>query len=99
MKNKAVLIKDVVDEFLNEFTPEKLSTQTKIMHYWPSIIPKNALEHTHPLLIKNKTLVVLVSNSAWLYRLTLEKDSLLKKIRSYTKETTITNIRFKIKSR
>jgi len=96
MKNKAVPIKEVIENFIKEKAPQNISIQTKLLTEWPKIISKSAALKTKPVLIKDKILVVVVSNSSWLHQLTMDKNKILKKISKIADKEVIKDIRFKI---
>ena len=50
-----------------------------IVRTWESAAGKKASKHTKPAFLKSRRLVVNVSDSSWLYKLTLEKESLIKR--------------------
>lgn len=95
-KTKPIIIKEVIDDFFKEYEKKGKSLEFRIIEEWPKIITEKAIEHTKPVTIKNKTLVIAVSNSAWLHQLTLKKDEILKTIKSTLKTNDIIDIRFKI---
>ncbi|MFH1094084.1 MAG: DUF721 domain-containing protein [Candidatus Omnitrophota bacterium] len=95
-KAKPVAIKEVLDQFLKEHNNTGASLQSEIIEKWQQIMPDKAGEHTKPITIKNKTLIIAVSNSAWLHHVTLEKMEILKNIQQILKTKDILNIRFKI---
>lgn len=96
MKNKPVSIKEVVEGFIKEYKPKKKSAQLKLLEVWSDIMPKQAQNYAQPVIIKNKTLIVTVSNSAWLHQLTIKKNGILKKVKHYLGNDEVDDIRFKI---
>ncbi|MCP4649682.1 MAG: DUF721 domain-containing protein [PVC group bacterium] len=99
MKRKPVLIKDVLDRFLKEYKPKKESVKNKILNKWPEIVSQDAAAYSNPALIKNKILLVNVSNSAWLHHLTFTKYQILEKIQDIAGKDKIIDLRFKIGNR
>jgi len=96
MKNRAVPIKELVENFIKEKAPENIIVQTALLTEWPKIISKSAAAKTKPVLIKDKILVVVVSNSSWLHQVTMDKNKILKKIHKIVGDEAIKDIRFKI---
>ncbi|MBI4845031.1 MAG: DUF721 domain-containing protein [Candidatus Omnitrophica bacterium] len=96
MKKKAVLIKEVLETLIKEYEPQRESAQEKILKHWEIIVTPQAQQHCRPALIKNGTLLIIVSNSAWLHELTVKKNEILEKIKNITKEVSIKDIRLKI---
>ncbi len=95
-KTKPVAIKEILDQFLKEHKKTGKSLQSKIIENWQQIMPDKADENTKPITIKNKTLIIAVSNSALLYQLTLKKTEILNTIQHIFNTKDIINIRFKI---
>ena len=95
-KIKPVAIKEVLDQFLKEHEKKGKSLQYQIIEKWQKIMPGKANEQTKPVTIKNKILIIAVSNSAWLYQLTLKKTEILNTIKQVFKTEDIIDIRFKI---
>ena len=95
-KTKPVAVKDVIDNILNNYSRGKASLQVRIVQKWDKIVPKEAKNYTRPISIKNKVLIVLVTNSAWLHQLTIKKNEILKKIKKIFHTNDILDIRFKI---
>ena len=95
-KTKPIAIKKLLDQFLKEHDKKGDIPQSLIVQKWTEIMPKGAEAYTKPVSIKNKTLIITVSNSAWLYQITLKKENILKKIKKIIKNKEINDIRFKI---
>ncbi|MCK4993956.1 MAG: DUF721 domain-containing protein [Candidatus Omnitrophica bacterium] len=95
-KNKPVIIKDLLNQFFKERKKAGKSLESRIIDEWHLIMPEKAAECAKPVTIKNKILIISVSNSAWLHQLTLEKVKILQLIRKKLKTQEIIDIRFKI---
>jgi len=95
-KTKPVAIKELLDQFFKEHEKAGKSLQYQIIEKWPQIMPDKAHEHAKPITIKNKTLIIAVSNSAWLHQLTLKKAEILNAIQHIFNTKDILDIRFKI---
>ena len=95
-KTKPVVIKELLNQFFQERKEAGKTLESRIIDEWQIIMPENAAEHTKPITIRNKTLIIMVSNSAWLHQLTLKKDEILKNIKNIFNSEEIINIRFKI---
>jgi len=96
MKKKPVLVKEVIDKILLEYAPKKESLTSRIIEYWPKIVPEGAATVSRPVLIKNKVLLVSVSSSAWLHCLTIEKQNILSKLKKEVGDLNLNDLRFKI---
>ncbi|MCG2712646.1 MAG: DUF721 domain-containing protein [Candidatus Omnitrophica bacterium] len=95
-KIKPVAIKELIDQFFKEHKKAGESLQSLIIEKWQQIMPENANKHSKPITIKNKTLIIAVSNSAWLHQLTLKKIEILNTIKDMLNTEDIIDIRFKI---
>lgn len=96
MKNNAVPIKNIINNILSKHNPAEISVEENILQKWHQIMPVNAHKFTAPKSIKNKVLIIGVSNSAWLHQLTMQKKEILAKIKQIAGEEKIKNICFKI---
>ena len=96
---KPVPINEIITELLKKHPEETISPQEKILNNWKSILGEDGQRYARPLIIKNKTLVILVSNSAWLHQFTMQKNNILKTINTLIPEIEISALRFKIEGR
>ena len=96
MRRKPVLIKEVVDAFLKEHENAVKSEKMQIVENWKNIISEKAAKITKPRDIRNKILIVEVSNSSWLYKLNMERKKILKKIEDIIGPGKVKQVRFKI---
>jgi len=69
-------LKNILKKVLSDLEKEELS----IVEIWSKAAGEKAAKHTRPAFLKAKRLVVNVSDSSWLYKLTLEKEALVKKV-------------------
>ena len=70
-------LKDIVKKVISSLEKRE-KEELDIVRTWESAAGKKASKHTKPAFIKSRRLVVNVSDSSWLYKLTLEKESLIK---------------------
>ena len=64
---------------------------------WMSSAGEHALGHTQPVSFKKGTLVVIVENSTWLYKLTMEKRGIIKLFNeNYSGRQKVEAIRFRV---
>ncbi len=96
MKKNAVHVKDILNVLLQDQQLTTPSTEERLMRNWEWIIPNGQGDCTRPVLIKNKILVVLVSNSSWLHQLSMQKQEIMGKINELVGGGVIRDIRFKI---
>lgn len=95
-KRQPIAVKEIIEGFLKQAKQEKESQQEAILRNWGKIVPKQAQSCTRPVAIKNKALIIVVSNSAWLHQLSMSKEKIIKKIERFTEKGAIKNIRLKI---
>jgi len=96
IKKNPVKIKEILAGFLDNYKQSKEIPQTIILKNWEKIISKQAVNESRPITIKNKVLIIAVSNSALLHHLTFQKRDICKKIEEVLKSKEIKDIRFKI---
>jgi len=90
-------MRDVVGSFLKKIEGGAAKKGSAVMEAWRSVAGEGAKEHTLPVSLKKGTLVVAVENSVWLYKLTLEKETLLKKFNEkYEGRRKAEKIRFRV---
>ena len=90
-------IKDVVGAFIKKIEGGAAKKGSAVIEAWRSVVGDEAKEHTLPVSLKKGTLVVVVENSVWLYKLTLEKDKVLKKFNEkYEGRKKAEQIRFRV---
>ena len=58
---------------------EKAQEEENVRKIWEKAAGKKTARHTKVAFLKAKKLVVTVSDSAWLYKLTLEKKNIIEK--------------------
>ena len=73
---------------------EESATQEKIFSLWQRVVGKKRTLHTKVSTFEQGTLTVLVDSSSALYELSLEKETMLKKLRRELGEDKIKDIRF-----
>jgi predicted nucleic acid-binding Zn ribbon protein len=96
-KKKPVRIGKIIDGIFDQHKQKQQSPQSLIMNNWKIIVnSEDVAKNSRPVLIKNKTLIIEVSNSALLHHLTLCKKNILEIIKKLVKENAVQDIRFKI---
>lgn len=94
-KIKPTIIKEILADFLKG--QKQIETpQTIIMRHWGEIISESAALEAKPILIKNRVLVITVSNSALLHKLTFQKKEICRNIEKFLNSKVIKDVRFKI---
>ncbi len=69
-------LKDTIKKVIADLE-EREKEELDISKIWEKAAGKAASKHTKPAFLSSKRLVVNVSDSSWLYKLTLEKDRLI----------------------
>lgn len=93
---KETPLKDIVKKIISSLE-EKKAEELDIVKVWRKAAGSKASAHTKPAFIKKRRLVVNVSDSSWLYKLTLEKEDIKKKInRSVKGKKKISQLQFRI---
>ena len=95
-KTKPTAIKCILEQFFKEHEGQRELLQSQIVKYWDQIMPEGSGEYTRPITIKNKQLIIGVTNSAWLHEVTLNKNTIIKNLEKLIKTEDIIDIRFKI---
>ncbi|MBU1087137.1 MAG: DUF721 domain-containing protein [Candidatus Omnitrophica bacterium] len=95
-KRKPVIIKEILENFLKEHQGIKQTPQAVILKNWKEIISLPAAVESMPVVIKNKVLIIVVSNSALLHHLTLRKKEIRGNIGKFLDLRVVKDIRFKI---
>lgn len=92
-------LKDVIKTVITNLK-KKEKQESDILKTWEKTAGKKASKHTKPVFLKKKRLVVNISDSSWLYKLTLDKRALIKKFNYHLKDPKkkIKELQFKIAS-
>ncbi|UCD54658.1 MAG: DUF721 domain-containing protein [Candidatus Omnitrophota bacterium] len=69
-------LKDIVKKVITDLEKRE-KEELDVCKIWEKVAGKKASKHTKPAFLKSKRLVVNVSDSSWLYKLTMEKDKLI----------------------
>jgi len=97
IKKHAGHVKGIIDGLINELEKKTAPKGSAVMDAWSAAVEKGALAHSRPVSYKKAVLVVVVENSSWLYKMTLEKNKILKKFNdSYSGRVKAKEIRFRI---
>lgn len=89
----------VLDGLLNKWEKEKEKKGGAVREAWAHAVGETVKKHTKPVSLKKGTIVVIVEDTSWLYRLTLEKRNILAKFNEkYSGRKKPTEIRFRIGS-
>lgn len=90
-------VRGVVDGLIKRWENGAVKKGNAVRDAWFSSIDEKAKGHARPISLKNGVLMIEVENSTWLYKLTLEKNIILKKFNTtYTGRKKAQDIRFRI---
>lgn len=70
-------MRGVVETLLKKWEDGSVKKAGKVSEAWQKSVWDEALKKTRPVSIKKGTLTVIVENSSWLYRVSLEKKKIL----------------------
>ena len=76
---KGAPLKDVIKKIISDIEKRE-KEELDLLKIWENAAGKKAAKHTKPTFLKSKRLIINVSSSSWLYKLTLEKQNLMKEI-------------------
>jgi predicted nucleic acid-binding Zn ribbon protein len=96
MKNRPVVIKDVLDGILRDLGGGKVSQAGTLGAVWAKAVGDAAIKHAKPVDIKEGVLVVHVDSSSWLHKLTMEKAGILAQIKNELGEGPVKDIKLRI---
>lgn len=88
----AGVVKDVVEKI----SQSREKDIHKIISVWPGVAGREFTQHTRPIGLRKKTLVVNVEESTWLYQVNFYKAKLLASIKRKLGEDKVQNIQFRI---
>ena len=90
-------IEDIVRGLLNKLEGGNVKQGNAVRLAWRAAAGEHALGHTQPVSFKKGTLMVIVENSTWLYKLTMEKKKIIEKFNeTYTGRQKLEEVRFRV---
>ena len=90
-------LEDVVSGIIHRWGKRNLEKGNAVRAAWMNAAGEKAAGHTQPASFKKGQLVVLVENSSWLYKMAMEKTTIVKKFNeSYEGRAKVKDIRFRI---
>jgi predicted nucleic acid-binding Zn ribbon protein len=78
-------IKDVIKGIITDLKTKE-EKEAGFLKVWEKAAGKRAAKHAKPVFFKKKRLVVNVTDSSWLYKLTLDKETLVDKFNKNMKD-------------
>ena len=96
VSKKNAPLKDIIKTVISNIE-KKEKDESDILALWKKTAGKTAAKRTTPAFLKAGRLVINVSDSSWLYRLTLEKKKLIQKFNAGLKgKKKIKELQFRI---
>jgi predicted nucleic acid-binding Zn ribbon protein len=89
----------ILDSLIRKLEQTNIKKGTAVTSAFFSAVGDEAIKHTRPVSFKKGILMVIVENSPWLYKLTIEKRNIIEKFnKEYTGRKKATDIRYRIGS-
>jgi predicted nucleic acid-binding Zn ribbon protein len=90
-------LRGAIDGLLNKLEKRTARKGSAVIDAWRKAAGPGADGHSRPVSFKKGVLVIVVENSTWLYKLTLDKRNILKRFNdAYTGRTQAEDIRFRV---
>ena len=67
-----------------------------IRRVWPAAVGRSVAEHAQPVRLEGGRLLVHVSDSAWLQRLSMQRRDLARNVNQYLDQSAVKDVRFRI---
>lgn len=92
-------VRQVLSELISKWEKDKNRKGTAVREAWDYAVGEDIKKHTKPVSLKNNTMVVIVEDTPWLYKLTLDKRNILSRFNEkYSGRKKPLDIRFRIGS-
>jgi predicted nucleic acid-binding Zn ribbon protein len=92
-------VKGVLDGLLKKWEQTHVKKGGAVKEAWGYAVENSAKEHARPVSLKNGILMVVVEDTSWLYKLTLDKRNILARFNEkYSGRKKPKDIRFRIAS-
>ncbi len=96
-RQEARHVKSIIENLLGQWEKRAVKRADAAGEAWKTATTEETREHARPVSFKNGILMVVVENSAWLYKLTLEKRTMLEKFNeTYAGRKKARDIRFRV---
>jgi len=96
MKKSGSSIEDVVKGVIKDLTTRSGPSEEEVACLWKLAVGEAAAKHSKPVSLKKSLLTVNVDDSGWLYELSTQKKSIIKKLEDKFKGKKFKEIRFRI---
>ncbi|MFH1395626.1 MAG: DUF721 domain-containing protein [Candidatus Omnitrophota bacterium] len=96
-KKDAHHLRDVMNKLFHKLEKGAAKKGNAVIEAWDESVGEEIKTHAVPVNFKKGTLVIIVENSSWLYKLTFEKTNIIKKFNQKYKGTKkVSDIRFRV---
>jgi predicted nucleic acid-binding Zn ribbon protein len=89
-------IKDVVGGVIREWGQERLVKEEALRKAWRKAVGRKTAPHTKLRSFRAGKLIIETDASGWMYELTLNKQAILKKLRTHLKDIAVEELQFRI---
>lgn len=90
-------LRDVVNKLFHKFEKGAAKKGNAVISAWEKSAGEEIRTHAVPVSFKRGTLIVLVENSSWLYKLTFDRKNIMNKFNGeYSGTKKVKDIRFRI---
>ncbi|MBD3426945.1 MAG: DUF721 domain-containing protein [Candidatus Omnitrophica bacterium] len=90
-------VKGIIEGLITKWEKGAVKRANAVSRAWAGSVEEETKEHARPVSFKNGILMVIVEDSTWLYKLTLEKRKILKRFNeNYTGRKKAKDIRFRV---
>jgi predicted nucleic acid-binding Zn ribbon protein len=98
MRNSAPRhLDDILSGMMSRWENQTAKKVNAVRDAWAKAVDEGALAHTQPVSCKKGELMVIVDNSVWLYKLTMEKKEIIRKFNeNYPGRQKLSEIRYRV---
>jgi predicted nucleic acid-binding Zn ribbon protein len=86
-----------VDRFVQRFGGVRAATLEAVFSHWEEAVGPGVAAHTHPLSLRDGTLVVAVDNPAWATQLRLLHGELVSRLAAVVGEGAVTRLEVRVR--
>lgn len=88
-------ISSLIQSLIKDLDKKQLCSKEEIDKVWEDVVGKRDSIHAWPTSLTKGVLKISVDNPGWIYQLTTQKRTILKKLQSYFGKDKITHIHFR----
>lgn len=97
MRRGLTRVDDILKGLVERLEKTGLEKGNETRNAWAKAAGEEAVVHTQPLSFKKGVLMVIVENSVWLYKLTVEKKGIIKRFNEeYQGRQKLVELRFRV---